>query len=274
MNRRRAPQFEGLSFCSETCLQAHFENELGERWNRLQRDKQHKIPRPRLGTILLQTAFVTVEQLGEAIKLQRQTQEGRIGEWLLRLGFVEERQITLALSKQYGLPLINLKNADTKNEAVKMIPGRIAKHNSLLPVAYDDGLDSLRIAVSAPINFNSQEAIRRMLRKGILPYIGDDSAIKALLEEWYDPEDLDMSTVPTFSSFDELLEIGREMVVRASEQRAGNIQAELLEDLFWARLEFGDSAEHFFCRRQSGGALSVSAGIAAQPVEMVRAAVH
>jgi hypothetical protein len=251
LSRRRTPQFEGLSFCSEACLQAHFESELNERWSRLQRDKQRKITRLRLGTILLQTAFITADQLDEAIDLQKRMQQGRIGEWLQRLGFVEERQITLALSKQYGLPLINLRNADTRNDAVKMIPGKIAKCSNLLPVAFDDNLDSLRIAVSAPINFNSQEAIRRMVRKGILPYIGDESTIKALLEEWYAPEELDLSTVPIFSSFDELIEIGREIVATASEQKATNIQAELLEDYFWVRLDYGDNARHFFCRRQT-----------------------
>jgi hypothetical protein len=273
LSRRRTPQFEGLSFCSETCLLAHFESELNERWNRLLRDKQRKFPRPRLGTILLQTAFITADQLDEAIDLQKRMQQGRIGEWLLRLGFVEEHQITLALSKQYGLPLINLRNADTRNEAVKMIPGKIAKCNSLLPVGYDDSLDSLRIAVSAPINFNSQEAIRRMVRKGILPYIGDESAIKALLEEWYDPEDLDLSSVPTFSSFAELIEIGREVVATASEQRAINIQAELLEDFFWIRLDFGDNARHFFCRRQTEP-LNIPAGISDRQLEIAHTVAH
>ncbi len=248
LNRRHPPRYEGNPFCSDACLVAHFESELSDKWHRLQRQKNYRIPRPKLGTILMQTAFITRDQLEEAIKLQRQTQEGRLGEWLLRLGFVEEHQITVALAKQYGLPLINLRNSDTNTDAVKMIPGKVAKYSNLLPVGFDDDQESLRVAVSPPVDFNSQEAIRRMVRKGIVPYIGDHSAIQQLLEQWYEPEDLDLLNVPTFNSLESLKDVGRYMVATAIKQRAHNLQAELLQDFFWVRLDFPSESHHHFFR--------------------------
>jgi len=248
LSRRRPACFDGYSFCSESCLEAYLESELTDRWHRLLREKNRRIPRPKLGTILLQTAFITPDQLDEAVNMQRQTQQGRLGEWLQRLGFVEEHQITLALAKQYGLPLINLRNSETRSEAVKLVPGKVAKCSRLLPVGYDDDHNSLRIAVTGPVNFHSQEAVRRMVRKGILTYIGDQSDIEALIEQWYKPEELDLSNVLTYSSLEELLEIGRELVAAATNQRVDNIQAELLVDLFWARLDFGGKSRHLFYR--------------------------
>ena len=147
----------------------------------------------------MQTAFVTREQLDEAIRLQNETRQGRIGEWLLRLGFVEEHQVTAALAQQFGLPLINLGNSDANADAVRMIPGKVAKCSGLIPVGFDDS-QTLRVAVSGPVNFNSQEAIRRMVRKGIVAYMSDQSAIDRLLERTYDPEELDLSNSTTFSS--------------------------------------------------------------------------
>ena len=199
----------------------------------------------------MQTAFITRDQLDEAVRLQRQTQEGRLGEWLLRLGFVEEHQITVALSQQYGLPLINLKNSDANTDAVRMIPGKVAKCSHLLPVGFDDDQDALRVAVSGPIDFYSQGAIRRMVHKGIVAYIGDQSAIENLLEQWYEPEELDLSGVPTFGSLDDLIKIGREMVSTAINQGADNLQAELLEGFFWVRLDFAKKSHHYFFRHCS-----------------------
>jgi hypothetical protein len=229
-------------------LRAQFESDLNNKWQLLQLGKNRIFPRPKLGTILMQTAFVTRDQLDQAIRLQCERREGRIGEWLLRLGFVEEHQITAALAKQYGLPLINLENSAAKTDAVRMIPGKVAKCSGLVPVGFDDSHAALRVAVSAPVNFNSQEAIRRMVRKGIVAYIGDESAIDRLLAQWYEPEDLDLSNVPTFGTLEDLTEIGNEMIATAINQRANDIQAELAQDFFWVRLDFPSESHHHFFR--------------------------
>jgi hypothetical protein len=217
----------------------------------LHQGKSHPIRRPRLGTILLQTSFVTPDQLDTAIELQRTNHEGRLGEWLLRLGFVEERQITMALSKQYGLPVIHLDKSDAKTDAVKMVPGKVAKCSSLVPLGFDEEKKALCIAVCAPVDFNSQEAIRRMLGHSLVTYIGDQSAILSLLERWYEPEDLDLSSVPTFNSQSELIEIGRTIVTTALNHRAENIQMELTEEFLWARIDLEDRSVQRFHRRMN-----------------------
>jgi hypothetical protein len=247
-NRKRLPLYEGNLFCSESCLWTFFEKELGQKWRRLQVEQDRKIPRPRLGTILMKTAFLTREQLEEAIRLQNQTRKGRIGEWLLHLGFVEEHQITAALAQQSGLPLINLKNSNPSNEAVHMVPGKVAKCVGLIPVGYDDNQSSIRIAVSGPVNFLSQEAIRRMVHKGIETYMGDESTIQQLLERWYDPEDLDLGSAPKFSSLEDLIDIGSEIISTAVKQRALDIKAELGHEFFWVRLDFTSELHHYIYR--------------------------
>jgi hypothetical protein len=248
MSRRRPPHYEGNVFCSDSCLQMHFESALTEKWRRLQMEKDRKIPRPKLGTILMQTAFITRDQLDEAIRLQTQAHEGRIGEWLQRLGFVEEHQITAALARQYGLPMINLNIADANADAVRMIPGKVARCSGLVPVGFDDDQMSLRVAVTAPVNFNSQEAIRRMVGKGIVPYVGDQSVIQSLLERLYGPEELDLSDLPTFSSLEDLIEVGNELVATAINHRAHDIRAELVQDFFWVRMDLPTESHHHLFR--------------------------
>jgi hypothetical protein len=247
-NRRRLPMYEGNIFCSESCLWTYFEKELGEKWKSLQFEKERKIPRPKLGSILMKNALVTRDQLDEAIRLQNTTRKGRIGEWLLQLGFVEEHQITAALAQQCGLPLINLKNSNPSSEAVRMVPGKVAKSAGLIPVGFDDDQTSIRVAISGPVNFHSQEAIRRMVHKGIVAYIGDQSIIEQLLELWYGPEELDLMSAPAFSSLEDLFDIGSEIISAAVELRAIDIRAELGQDFFWVRLDFESEFHHYFHR--------------------------
>ena len=248
LNRRRPPTYEGNPFCSDMCLKTHFQYELKDKWHRLQLGKRRAIPRPKLGTILMQTAFLTRDQLDQAVRLQAEVRQGRIGEWLLRLGYVEEHQVSAALARQFGLPLINLKHPQANTEALRLIPGKIARCSNLIPVGFDDSQTTLRVAVSAPVNFNSQEAIRRMVGKGIIAYIGDESAIEHLMEEWYEPEDLDLSTVPAFRSLDDLVGIGNDIINAAIRDRAQDVQAELTDEFFWVRLDFPSETHHHFFR--------------------------
>ncbi len=251
LNRRRPLRFDHQDYCSETCLQDQSETELRERWSRLQQEKSRHIPRPKLGTILLERAFITPAQLDAAIRMQRQKRKGRLGEWLRQLGFVEEHQITIALSRQHGIPVMNLANAAVPSDMAKMIPGPVAKCSNMVPVGYSDDHSALRIAVSGPVHFGSQEALRRMLGMNIMTYIGDDSAIQAMLERLYSPEELDLQDAPSYGTLDELLEIGRSIVHSALNRRAANVQFELVEGYFWGRLDFEDVSHHHFFRYQA-----------------------
>ncbi len=256
LSRRQPPRFEGNTFCSETCLRDHSESELADRWYRLHQGKSRPIRRPKLGTILLQTAFITLDQLDTAIKMQRLNQEGKIGEWLLRLGFVDERQITMALSQQYGLPVIHLDKSDAKNDAIKMIPGKVARCSRLVPLGLDEEKKSLCIAVSDPGDFNAQEVIRRMVGRGLITYVSEQSTIFSLLERWYEPEEMNFDGAPAYASQTELQDISRSIVSSALIQRAENIQMELTEEYLWVRLDFpGRTAQQVY-RRSSSPAIS------------------
>jgi hypothetical protein len=251
LNRRRPPRFDGLPFCRESCLQKHAKDAVIQQWQNLQREQERRIPRPRLGTILLQTAFITRQQLEEAVRCQQETRKGRLGEWLRHLGFVEERQVTSALARQFGFPMIDLKNSQPRKDAVQMIPAQVAESADLLPVSYDNESGSLRVAVTGPVNFHEQEALRRMIGTGISTYIGDQSSIRSLRDAWYGPQSLDLSRAPSFQSFEELLEIVKVTISAAVQERAAEVRAELLEKYFWVLIDSGSGMRHLFYRNES-----------------------
>ena len=257
VGKRKTPRFENQYYCSQDCLRAYLQQEFAERWRRLENDKLRRTLRPKLGAILLQTTPLTPVQLQEAVSLQKQYQNGRLGEWLMRLGFLEERHITQAVARQFGLPIIDLKHCDARIEAVQLLPGRVAKPSLCLPVSLDDHQSTLRIAMMGPVNFNLQEAIRRMLNKSVMVYIGDRSAIESLLDRWYQDAEKDLEAVPTYSSLDDLLKMAETIVEAAMENRVENIQAELLADLFWVRFDFQNRCHHVVYRRALSPAQNV-----------------
>src|SRR5229473_794076 len=65
----------------------------------------------RLGELLVRENLISLQQLQKAQEEQKKA-GGRIGYHLTKLGFIEESELTNFLSKQYGVPSINLKEFD------------------------------------------------------------------------------------------------------------------------------------------------------------------
>ena len=61
----------------------------------------------RIGDLLVKEKVITAEQLEQALKAQKET-GGRLGSVLSKLGFVAEEQVTNLLSRQYGVPAVDL----------------------------------------------------------------------------------------------------------------------------------------------------------------------
>ena len=87
----------------------------------------------RLGELLLREKRITTGQLQEALNHQR-THGGRLGSNLVKLGFVRDDEITSLLSRQYGVPAINLSQFDLDPSVVRLIPGETAAKYQVIPV--------------------------------------------------------------------------------------------------------------------------------------------
>ena len=61
----------------------------------------------KLGKILLKEKLISPDQLKTALDHQKQN-GGRLGNSLVQLGYLSDEDITSVLSRQYGVPSINL----------------------------------------------------------------------------------------------------------------------------------------------------------------------
>jgi type IV pilus assembly protein PilB len=77
----------------------------------------------KLGELLLKENMVTPQQLQEALNHQKMG-GGKLGKAFVSLGFVKDEEITSLLSRQYGVPSINLDHFEVDPAIIKIIPPR------------------------------------------------------------------------------------------------------------------------------------------------------
>jgi len=148
----------------------------------------------RLGDLLVKEKIITPEQLEQATKAQKE-QSCRLGSALVKLGFLTDEDVTNFLSRQYGVPAINLSYFEIDPAVVKLIPFETAKRYQILPLSRVGA--SLTIAMVDPTNVFAMDDIKFMTGFNIEPVVASESSILAGIEKAYGStkEEEDLETV-------------------------------------------------------------------------------
>src|SRR5579871_5110776 len=136
----------------------------------------------RLGDLLVKEKVITNEQLQQALKTQKDN-NCRLGSALVKLGFLTDEDVTNFLSRQYGVPAINLSYFEIDPSVVKLIPHETAKRYQILPLSRVGA--SLTIAMVDPTNVFAMDDIKFMTGFNIEPVVASETAILAGIEKAY-----------------------------------------------------------------------------------------
>jgi type IV pilus assembly protein PilB len=136
----------------------------------------------RLGELLTKASLITQDQLKEALKSQK-TSGGKLGETLIKLGFVSEEDITECLSQQFGVPSINLSHFDIDGNVIKLIPAEVARKYNILPVNKTGA--TITIAMADPTNVFAMDDIKFMTGYNVEPVVASEVGIKAAIDNYY-----------------------------------------------------------------------------------------
>src|SRR6478672_9355947 len=90
----------------------------------------------RIGELPLKEKTITPEQLQQALNHQK-TNGGKLGHNLVALGLVKDEEITALLSRQYGVPSINLTQFEIDPSVIKLIPADTAQKYQIVPLSRD-----------------------------------------------------------------------------------------------------------------------------------------
>src|SRR3982751_4141649 len=137
----------------------------------------------RLGDLLVREKVITPEQLDQAIKAQKDAPNSRLGSVLVKLGFLTDEDVTNFLSRQYGVPAINLSFFEIDSAVVKLIPHETAKRYQILPLSRVGA--SLTIAMVDPTNVFAMDDIKFMTGFNIEPVVASESSILAGIDKSY-----------------------------------------------------------------------------------------
>ncbi len=142
----------------------------------------------KFGMRLVEAGIITYEQLNQALKHQS-FEDGRLGEILVRLGYVQEATVLQFLAAEFKTRYVSterLARARIQQHVLDMVPVEIAEKYNLIPVLYDSQTDTLSIVTSEPQNEAQLREVHRLTKvKELRVYVALRSAVQAAIRKHY-----------------------------------------------------------------------------------------
>src|SRR6266852_311334 len=136
----------------------------------------------RIGELLLKEKRITPDQLQQALNHQK-ANGGKLGFNLVNMGFVKDEEITALLSKQYGVPSINLTQFEIDPAVIKLIPADTAQKYQIIPLSRAGA--TLTIAMTDPTNVFAMDDIKFMTGYNVEPVVASESAVIEAIAKYY-----------------------------------------------------------------------------------------
>jgi len=208
----------------------------------------------RLGELLVREKLISLAQLQKAQDDQRKS-GARLGNSLIKLGMVDEQELTNFLSKQYGVPSINLSDFEISPDVLQLVPAELAKRHQLLPINRAGA--TLIVAMSDPSNIYAIDDLKFRTGLNIEVVVASEVAIDESIQRYYEKHvsyddvlgDIDADTVEIGSEDDNINVVDLEkasgeapviklcnvILLNAIKKRASDIHIEPYEKAFRVR---------------------------------------
>jgi type IV pilus assembly protein PilB len=136
----------------------------------------------KLGEILVRENLISPQHLREALDYQRE-HGGRLGFNLVKLGLVSDDMITAVLSRQYGIPSVNLDLFQIDSQVLHLIPQEVAQKYSVLPLSRVGA--SLTLAMVDPTNVFAMDDVKFMTGLNVEPVVVAEASIQQAISKYY-----------------------------------------------------------------------------------------
>src|SRR5229473_6685894 len=136
----------------------------------------------RIGELLLKEKRITPDQLQQALNYQK-TNGGKLGFNLVTMGLVKDEEITALLSRQYGVPSINLGQFEIDPGVIKLIPADTAQKYQIIPLSRAGA--TLTIAMTDPTNVFAMDDIKFMTGYNVEPVVASEIGVTDAIQKYY-----------------------------------------------------------------------------------------
>jgi type IV pilus assembly protein PilB len=205
----------------------------------------------RIGDLLVKEGIISRQQLQQALDEQKNSGT-RVGYNLVKLGFVQENELTRTLARQFKMPAVDLSKFEVDPKIIKLVPADVAVKNLVLPLKRDGR--TLTVAMADPGNVGVIEDLKFITRYDIFPVIAGEFTLKNVIEKHYESNEQQMSAL--LSEIENLEDGEVEVVEEKEEEMSATALAAAVDDAPVVKLinailtnavKMGASDIHFEC---------------------------
>jgi len=135
-----------------------------------------------LGDVLVRNDLVSEDELEEARAEAARDGKGLTGA-LARLGYVKETQLVEFLSRQYGVPSINLEEVEVEENVIDLVPKDVAERHGIVPI--DKHGSTIVVAMTDPSNIYAMDDIKFLTGFEVEAVVTSEASIESALERYY-----------------------------------------------------------------------------------------
>ena len=148
----------------------------------------------KLGEILVRENLISPQHLREALDYQRE-HGGRLGFNLVKLGLVSDDMITAVLSRQYGIPSVNLDLFNIDPSVLSLIPQEVAQKHSVLPLSRVGA--TLTLAMVDPTNVFAMDDVKFMTGLNVEPVVVAEGSVQQAIAKYYgSSREIELASTP------------------------------------------------------------------------------
>ena len=149
----------------------------------------------KLGEILVRENLISPQHLREALDYQRE-HGGRLGFNLVKLGLISDDMITAVLSRQYGIPSVNLDLFNIEPSVISLIPQEVAQKHSVLPLSRVGA--TLTLAMVDPTNVFAMDDVKFMTGLNVEPVVVAEGSVQLAIAKYYgSSREIELATLPS-----------------------------------------------------------------------------
>ncbi len=143
-----------------------------------------KSPTRTLTSILVEAGIVTESQVEQALARQRET-GCMIGETIVELGFTSEENIGWALSKQLGIPYVDVRPDAIDPEQVRRFPEQTLRRVQAVPLF--GSRSELTVAMADPTDQDAIHELKQIVGGALSLVIGSPGSLRRAVDSVYGP---------------------------------------------------------------------------------------
>jgi len=139
----------------------------------------------KLTKILIEKRLIKEGDLEKALIFQRE-KGGSLSDILVELKIISKNDLMMILSKELGIPPINLSRYKVDPGVIKLVPKKTAKFYKILPISKMGR--TLTVAIADPLNVFAIDDIKALTGFRIIPIITTEKDIKEAVGQYYDED--------------------------------------------------------------------------------------